>query len=63
MNSDEYRPPGMPIKVCPYAHQRQAFTFACRLFGLWEKQNDDNDDDERTDMSKEKGGDAHDFHQ
>ncbi len=24
----------MPIKAHPYEHQRQAFEFACRLFGL-----------------------------
>ena len=24
----------MPVKVRPYAHQREAFDFACRLFGL-----------------------------
>ena len=24
----------MPIKIEPYAHQRAAFAFACKLFGL-----------------------------
>ncbi|MEA4938588.1 MAG: hypothetical protein VB091_03260 [Christensenella sp.] len=24
----------MPVKAHPYEHQRQAFEFACRLFGL-----------------------------
>jgi len=24
----------MPIRAAPYKHQREAFDFACRLFGL-----------------------------
>ena len=28
--------PKMPIKATPYRHQREAFAFACRLFGLAE---------------------------
>ncbi len=24
----------MPIRAAPYRHQREAFAFACRLFGL-----------------------------
>lgn len=25
---------GMPVKGTPYRHQAEAFSFACRLFGL-----------------------------
>lgn len=33
--------PPMPIKAAPYKHQREAFAFVCRLFGLT-KGGDDN---------------------
>lgn len=31
---DSNRKPQMPLKATPYKHQRAAFSFACRLFGL-----------------------------
>jgi hypothetical protein len=34
----------MPIKGTPYKHQRAAFEFACRLFGLADKPGDAPDD-------------------
>lgn len=37
----------MPIKATPYRHQREAFAFACRLFGL-AKGGDANADQVRT---------------
>ena len=39
--------PPMPIKATPYKHQREAFAFACRLFGL-AKGGDANADQVRT---------------
>lgn len=36
----------MPIKATPYKHQRAAFSFACRLFGLLkEKRSQEGGDD------------------
>ena len=45
----------MPIRAAPYAHQQEAFDFACRLFGLTE--GGDADENEvwnlqQTDMAK-----------
>lgn len=33
--------PPMPIRASPYQHQREAFAFACRLFGLTEGGDED----------------------
>jgi hypothetical protein len=35
----------MPIKGTPYKHQRAAFEFACRLFGLADKPGNAQDND------------------
>lgn len=32
--NDPIKYPRMPIKATPYQHQRAAFEFACRMFGL-----------------------------
>jgi len=32
----------MPLKIKPYKHQQEAFEFACRLFGLVESGDDNN---------------------
>ena len=35
MSEENHNPP-MQIKATPYQHQRAAYKFACRLFGLTE---------------------------
>jgi hypothetical protein len=34
MPVEQHSLPPMPVKATPYKHQREAFAFACRLFGL-----------------------------
>lgn len=36
--------PPMPVKATPYQHQREAFAFACRMFGLCEGGEEDAED-------------------
>lgn len=45
----------MPVKVQPYEHQKRAFAFAMRMFGVFEEGGDDlaNDDDYLRFMRKE----------
>lgn len=39
--TDRMQYPPMPIKAKPYQHQRAAFEFACRMFGLCDGDNDE----------------------
>ena len=42
----------MPIRAAPFKHQQQAFEFCCRLFGLAEGGEDD-DQSKMRDLQKE----------
>ena len=53
MNPNDLRK--MPVKVQPYEHQKKAFAFAMRMFGVLEKGGDDcADDDNRMRLVRER---------
>lgn len=47
--------PQMPIKVNPYRHQREAFEFACSLFGLTEEGGENSGENELRPLRKAAG--------